>query len=82
MTLSRHSSRVYMDEYDLDGVLNALAQRIDLAEGGPQFYEDNRHYYMGAHIALNIIRNHDYIDTQREFMELFDGVLDKRWNID
>ena len=68
MTLCRHSSRVYMDEYDIDGVLKVLADRI--AEG-----TEEMPYYMGAHLALNLIRNHDYIDTQREFMQLFDRVL-------
>ena len=71
MTLSRHSSRVYMDEYDLDGTLNALGQSIE--EGG-----ENQPYYIGAHIALNIIRNHDYIESQREFMLAFDAVLRRK----
>lgn len=71
MTLCRHSSRVYMDEYDLDGVLKVLADRI--GEG-----TEDMPYYIGAHIALNLIRNHEHIDTQREFMQLFDRVMEKR----
>ena len=71
MTLSRHTSKVYMDEYDLDGTLNALGKRIE--EG-----DESLPYYIGAHIALNIIRNHEYIDTQREFMQLFDRVMDRK----
>lgn len=71
MTLCRHSSRVYMDEYDLDGVLKVLADRI--GEGA-----EDMPYYVGAHLALNLLRNHDYIDTQREYMMLFDRVLGRK----
>lgn len=71
MTLSRHSSRVYMDAYDLDGALKVLADRI--GEGTVDMP-----YYAGAHLALNIIRNHDHIDTQREFMAIFDAAMGKR----
>ena len=71
MTLCRHSSRVYMDEYDLDGVLKVLADRIgDGTEDMP--------YYIGAHLALNLIRNHEHIDTQRQFMQLFDRVMERK----
>lgn len=71
MTLCRHSSRLYIDEYDLDGTLKVLGDRI--AEGTVDMP-----YYVGAHLALNIIRNHDHIDSQREFMQLFDAVISKR----
>lgn len=73
MTLCRHSSRLYIDEYDLDGTLKVLADRIGEGTGDTP-------YYVGAHLALNILRNHDYIDTQREFMQLFDAVLKRREN--
>lgn len=71
MTLSRHTSKVYMDEYDLDGVLNVLTRRIEQDDGDLPIY-------LGAHLALNIIRNHDYIDTQREFMQMFDAAMGRR----
>lgn len=71
MTLCRHSSRLYVDEYDLDGTLKVLADRI--GEG-----TEDMPYYVGAHLALNILRNHEHIDTQREFMQLFDAVMTKR----
>lgn len=71
MTLCRHSSRLYVDEYDLDGTLKVLADRI--GEG-----TEDMPYYVGAHLALNILRNHEHIDTQREFMQLFDSVITKR----
>lgn len=70
MTLSRQSSRVYMDAYDLDGTVNVLGKRI--AEGGPR-----TPYYIGAHAALNLIRNHERIETQQDFMTLFDAVISK-----
>lgn len=71
MTLSRHSSRVYMDDYDIEGTLNVLAKRIEEADA-------DQPYYIGAHIALNLIRNHDHIDSQREFMQLFDSVIKRK----
>lgn len=70
MTLCRHSSRLYVDEYDLDGTLKVLADRI--GEGTADMP-----YYVGAHLALNILRNHEYIDTQREFMAAFDAAMRK-----
>lgn len=73
MTLCRHSSRLYVDEYDLDGTLKVLADRI--GEG-----TEDTPYYVGAHLALNILRNHDHIESQREFMLAFDAVLNRREN--
>lgn len=70
MALSRHSSRVYMDEFDLDGVLNVLSNTIadhPDDEGTP--------YYVGAHLALNLIRNHEEIRDQSVFMQLFANQL-------
>lgn len=68
MTLCRHSSRVYIDEYDLEGTCNALSKRIE-----PE--EEHADIYRGALIALGILSNHEYIDTQREFLLHFDAEL-------
>lgn len=68
MSLSRHTSRIYIDEYDLGGALKVLGDRI--VEGG-----EEAPYYIGAHLALNLIRNHEEIRDQSVFMQLFDNVL-------
>lgn len=70
MTLSRKTSRIYMDEYDLQGVLNVISRRLD--EHSPC---DASSYYSGAAIALSIIYQHDDIRDQSVFMDLFDNQL-------
>lgn len=70
MSLSRHSSKIYLDEYDIDGVLKVLAERIGYMNCGTA-----RDYHIGAHLALNLIRNHEEIRDQSVFMALFDNVI-------
>lgn len=67
MTLSRHSSRVYMDEDDLRGTISVLKRKA-AAE------ENHIHWgiYSGAARALGILLDHDYIDTQLDFMTIFE----------
>lgn len=71
MSLSRHTSRIYIDEYDLDGVLNVLSKRVAGNEGLPA-----TPYTLGAYAALNLIRNHDEIRDQSVFIELFDRIME------
>jgi len=68
MTLCRHSSRVYIDEYDLEGTCNALSKRIESGD-------EHADLYKGALMALGILFDHEYIDTQREFLLHFDAEL-------
>ena len=68
MSLSRHTSRIYMDEYDLDGALKVLGDRIE--EGA-----DATPYYVGAHMVLNLIKNHEDIRDQSVLMALVDRQL-------
>lgn len=68
MSLSRHTSRIYMDEFDIGGALKVLADRI--AGGG-----DAAPYYVGAHLVLNLINNHSEIRDQSVLLALFDSQL-------
>ena len=70
MALSRHTSRIYMDEFDIQGTIKVLSDRIiehpDAA---------STPYYLGAHLAFNLINNHSEIRNQADFMALFDVQL-------
>ena len=68
MSFSRRTSRIYMDEYDIQGALKVLADRIE---------DDGVHrpFYEGARIALGLIYAHDDIRDQSVFMQLFDNKL-------
>lgn len=79
MTLARHSSRVYMDAFDLDGTIKVLGDRIGDADGNQRAQD----VYCGAHLALSLVRNHEELRDQSVFMALFDeqlasaGVIDR-----
>lgn len=70
MSFSRHTSRIYMDEYDIQGALKVLSDRI--VEG-----TTDMPYYIGAHLALNLIHNHEDIRDQSVFLQLFDNQLEQ-----
>lgn len=72
MMLSNQTSRVYCDEYDLQGVLNMLARRID----DPARTRDQTLVDVGAHLAINLIKNHR-MDTQADFFALYDGLCEQ-----
>lgn len=75
MTLSR-AYRPYtrIEHFDLDGLLNVLGRKIEeLGESG----ESSTPYYVGAEIALSIVRYHEFIDTQEDFMRLFSRALEE-----
>lgn len=67
MALSRHSSRVYMDDLELEGAINVLRRKA--AEE-----ENHIHWgiYSGAARALSILYDHEYIDKPDDFMTIFD----------
>lgn len=69
MALSRHTSKVYIDEFDLQGTIKVLADRIAMEPS------DATPYYLGALLAFNLISNHMEIKTQADFMNLFDVQL-------
>ena len=72
MTLARKSSRIYMDEFDVDGLLKVLDRRA--AESTDSIVWAR---YSGAARAISIISYHDYIDTQADFMRLFEKDIPK-----
>lgn len=73
MTLIRHyrpSTRIDHDE--LDGLLNVLQRRVDEQEENGEAIIP---YYIGAAIALHIIRYHEFVDVPDDFVALFDRQL-------
>lgn len=75
MTLSR-AYRPYsrLEHYDLDGLLNVLDREID--ERG-EADDASTPYYVGAYMTLSIVRYHEFVDTQDDFMRLFARLLDE-----
>lgn len=77
MTLFRKTTRYYSDEFDLNGLLNALAHRIDVE--GPDGEEgidgDALPYYIGAFTAINILKSYDELRDQSVFMKFFEDSL-------
>ena len=74
MTLFRKTTRFYADELDLRGLINALANRIDI-EANSEDESEALPYYLGAVTAINILASHDEIRDQSVFMGLFDDTL-------
>lgn len=54
-----------MDEYDVDGVLRVIAREI--GEASTQREQD---VLCGMHLAMSLLRNHDHLDSQADFMAL------------
>lgn len=68
--LCRHSSTVYLDSYDLEGVLNVLAHRI--GEGVLPCDIDRTSALAGAFWALHLLHASEF-SHQAEFFEVFDA---------
>lgn len=62
-----------LEYFELDGLLNRLRREVD--EHGEDG-EVSTPYYKGAEIAVSIIRYHEFLDTQEDFMRLFERALD------
>lgn len=73
MSFSRHTSRIYMDADDVNGTLNVLRKRIAANSDSPA-----QAYYMGAHLLLNLINNHEELRDQSVVMTLFDRALEEQ----
>lgn len=71
MSFSRRTSRIYMDSADVDGALNVLSKRIAANSDSPA-----QAYYIGAHLLLNLINNHEELRDQSVVMALFDNELE------
>ena len=75
MALSR-AYRPYtrLEHYDLDGLMNVLERKCEeLAQDG----DTNAYYYVGAFFALSLLRYHEFIDTQEDFMRLLDRLVNE-----
>ena len=75
MTLCRKSSRYYLDEFDVNGLFNALGRRIDLEINNNDENGEAYPFYMGAAMAINILRTRDETRDQSVFMQLFENQL-------
>lgn len=75
----RYNPSVRMDCEELDGLLNALGNRIEEAdEGGDAMTVA----YLGAWYAVDIIRHHEFVETQEDFLRLFDKYLQEAITIE
>ena len=72
MSFSRHTSRIYMDSEDIAGTLNVLGKRISSNDGTPA-----QSFYVGAHLLLNLINNHEELRDQSVVLALFDRELEE-----
>ena len=73
MVLIRHySPQTRLDHYELDGLLNVLDREIDdMGENG----DFRTPYYVGAKIAMQILRFHEFVETQHDFMLIFNKYI-------
>ena len=80
MTLSR-AYRPYtrLEHYDLDGLMNVLEEKCEkLAQDG----DADAYFYVGAFFALSLLRYHEFIDTQDDFMRLFDRLVNQETEVE
>ena len=65
------------DHFEMDGLINRLDREIgERGENG----DASTPYLVGARIAMHIARYHEFVDTQDDFMHLFDKALDELEN--
>lgn len=70
MTLASHTSRIYMDEYDVQGAIQALRHAADDSTDPLDCA-----LYVGAQTVLMLLLDHDRIDTQADFMTMFNAFI-------
>ena len=59
------------DHYEMDGLISRLNRHIDEHPD-----DENIDLYTGARIALSIARFHEFVDTQDDFMRLFEHYVE------
>ena len=64
-----------LEHFELDGLLSVLDREI--AQRGEDGEADTL-YYEGVHDAISIIRYHEFVDTQDDFMRLLARLHDER----
>lgn len=72
MSLCTHTSRIYIDEYDLIGLLNAMQREIEESQS-----QQRKLRLEGAREALFLIANCDFRD-QAVFLAAFNTVLEEK----
>lgn len=70
MTLSRKSSRIYMDELDVCGLISVLERRAEHEDDDIRWG-----IYKGAARVLQLIRDHEVIANQADFMTIFEAPM-------
>lgn len=77
MTLFRKTTRYYSDEYELDGLLTALGNRIQIegSDGEEGVDGEALPFYIGAFTAINILKSYDEVRDQSVFMGFFEDSL-------
>lgn len=69
MLIRHYKPNTRLDHFELDGLITALNNRIeDMTENG----EAVTPYYQGALLAVEIFRFHEFVETQDDFLRLFD----------
>ena len=69
MTLSRHSSKIYLDEYDVRGVMNVLDRITD------ECPKEAQKFYMGAYLTFSILLEATELRDQSVFIDVFNNAL-------
>lgn len=69
MALSRHTSRIYIDDLDIQGTIKVLGDKVAYGSS------DAVPYYHGALLAFNLINNHSEIRNQADFIRMFEVQL-------
>ena len=74
MALIRHyQPSTRLDHYELDGLMKRFDTEIaTLVENG----ESKALCYIGAFVAFDIIRHHEFVEHQDDFMRLFERMID------
>ena len=63
---------------ELQATLRTIASRVCETDGRVQ------DFYLGAHLALNLLVNHWSVETEEEYMALLDGAIGKemaKWQV-
>ena len=61
------------DHYEMDGLISRLSRYIEENADDPLI-----DCYEGARIAMTIARFHEFVDTQEDFMRLFQHALEEK----
>lgn len=60
------------DHFEMDGLISRLERETEERQDDPTLA-----YFIGALIAMRIARFHEFVDTQEDFMRLFERALEE-----